>query len=154
MIYYMSYVLYNCLIKMKKLILILIFIINSLNCSTDKVKTKAIVQHIIDGDTFSAQVILNSDIKISVRVRIIGLDTPEISGLCKKEKQMALRAKKRLGEILKIGSIVYLSKIKDDKYLGRIDAVVEQNNTNVADILIKEGLARRYFGGKRKPWCK
>lgn len=115
---------------------------------------KAEVNYIFDGDTFSAKVFLNKDIKISVRVRILDIDTPEISGQCQNEIGKANLAKERLKELLPIGSFVKLSNIKDDKYLGRIDAyVINSKGQNVSDIMIKEGFARKYKGKKRLPWC-
>lgn len=114
----------------------------------------AIVKYIIDGDTFSASVKLEDDISISVRVRIKNIDTPEIHGNCEYEINRAVMAKKRLAELIPVGTIVELTEIKDDKYLGRIDALVFNNyDQNVGDVLIQEGQARTYKGGKRQPWC-
>ena len=114
----------------------------------------AVVDYIFDGDTFAAAVKIEEDISITVRVRIINIDTPELNGACPKEISMATQAKQRLSEILPIGTVVDLQNIKDDKYLGRIDAnVILSDGRDVGKILVKEGLARRYSGGKRAPWC-
>lgn len=115
----------------------------------------ATVGYIFDGDTFSAQVKLEDDIKISVRVRILDIDAPEISGKCDSEIRDALRAKKRLEELLPIGSNVDLQDVKDDKYLGRIDAHVKTSNgIDISSVMIKENLVRKYNGGHRMGWCK
>ena len=115
---------------------------------------KAQVDYIFDGDTFSAKVFLNKDIKISVRIRILDIDTPEISGQCQSEINKAISSKERLKQLLPIGSFVKLSNIKDDKYLGRIDAnVINAKGQNISNIMIKEGFARKYKGKKRIPWC-
>ncbi len=115
----------------------------------------ATVGYIFDGDTFSAQVKLEDDIKISVRVRILDIDAPEISGKCDSEIRDALRAKKRLEELLPIGSNVDLQDVKDDKYLGRIDAHVKTSNgIDISSVMIKEKLVRKYGGGKRYGWCE
>jgi endonuclease YncB( thermonuclease family) len=112
------------------------------------------VSYILDGDTFAARVSLGDDIKISVRVRIIDIDAPEINGECDSEKALALWAKDRLAALLPIDSVVELSEIKDDKYLGRIDARVRTaQGLDVSGILIKEKLARPYGGGRRGSWC-
>jgi endonuclease YncB( thermonuclease family) len=112
------------------------------------------VAYIVDGDTFAAKVMLQDDIKISVRVRIINIDSPEISGGCDAEIKMAYLAKERLSRIIPVGSMVDLSKIKDDKYLGRIDArVAGPDGLDVGEILVREKLARSYNGGKRQSWC-
>ena len=115
----------------------------------------ATVSYIIDGDTFAAYVNLQDDIKISVRVRIKNIDTPEIHGNCDSEIKMANDAKDRLAQLLPIDSVIDLSEIKDDKYLGRIDAIVKNSaGTEVGTVLINEKMARPYSGGKRKPWCE
>lgn len=116
--------------------------------------TPATVSYIIDGDTFAAMVRVDTDVRISVRVRIIDIDTPEINGECDAEREMALRAKDRLAELLPIGSDIELSEIKDDKYLGRIDARVRTlDGRDISKIMVGENLARPYAGGRRMPWC-
>ena len=124
-----------------------------LTCSAYAVP--AVVDYIVDGDTFSAQVFLEPTVKITVRVRLINIDTPEMNGKCRREKDLAQRAKNRLGELIPRGTVVELGNIKDDKYLGRIDAnVILPDGRDVATILIKQGLGRLYKGGKRQTWCK
>lgn len=114
----------------------------------------AVVDYIFDGDTFVAFVKLQDDIQISTRVRIMNIDTPEMHGMCDYETNMAMRAKNRLAELIPVGSIVDLSGIKDDKYLGRIDAyVIMPDGRDVGKVLIHEKLARPYSGGRRAGWC-
>lgn len=113
------------------------------------------VGHVIDGDTFSVLVKLDGDIEISVRVRIRNVDTPEIHGDCEYERNMAARAKNRLAEILPAGAVVELTNIKDDKYLGRIDAnVADVAGDDVGARMVREGLGHKYDGGRREKWCK
>ena len=115
----------------------------------------AVVDYVIDGDTFAVAVNLDVDISITVRVRIINIDTPEINGQCDYEIEMAQRAKDRLAELLPIGAVIDLQNIKDDKYLGRIDAnVILSDGRDVGDILVGDELARIYNGGKRLGWCE
>ena len=112
------------------------------------------VDYIFDGDTFSAQVMLAADAEITVRVRLINVDTPEMKGDCHAEKVMAQNAKDLLAALLPSGMIVDLQNIKDDKYLGRINAnVLLPDGRDVGLILIDSGLGRTYSGGKRKGWC-
>ena len=118
------------------------------------VAVPATVDYIFDGDTFAAIVHLEDEIDISVRVRLINVDTPEIHGMCEKEISDALRAKDRLAELIPVGSVVDLKNIKDDKYLGRIDAnVILSDGRDVGEVLIKENLGRAYSGGRRQNWC-
>ncbi len=116
--------------------------------------TPATVDYIFDGDTFAAYVNLEDDIQISVRVRIMNVDTPEIHGQCESEIQAALRAKERLAQLIPVGSVVELTHIKDDKYPGRIDAYVSAaDGRDVGRVLISEKLGRPYSGGRRAGWC-
>lgn len=113
------------------------------------------VDYIFDGDTFAATVRLDDDIAVSTRVRLMNVDTPEIHSLCESEIKLAEKAKNRLADLLPIGSTVELRNIKDDKYLGRIDAYVLTNTgQDIGSILIKEKLGRPYDGGKRESWCQ
>jgi endonuclease YncB( thermonuclease family) len=113
------------------------------------------VDYVIDGDTFSGVVKLDGGIDVSVRVRLRNVDTPEINGQCEYERNMAARAKARLAEIIPAGTTVELTNIKDDKYLGRIDAnVADSRGNDVGATLIREKLGRKYNGGRRAPWCK
>lgn len=115
----------------------------------------AVVDYHFDGDTFSAGVMLDTDVEITVRVRLINIDTPEINGKCTAEKVMAQSARDLLATIIPRGTVVDLQNIKDDKYLGRINAnVILPDGRDVGQIMIDSGLARPYSGGKRQPWCK
>ena len=115
----------------------------------------AVVKYIVDGDTFSAGVKLQDNTEVSVRVRLRNVDTPELHGECVDEIVAANVAKHRLAELLPQGTIVELENIKDDKYLGRIDANVRDvHGRDVGRVLIQENLGRAYSGGKRKTWCK
>ena len=113
----------------------------------------AVTDYVFDGDTFSAKVNLENGSKVSVRVRISNIDAPEIHGNCPLEIELAGNAGQRLKALLPKGTRVILSNIKDDKYLGRIDARVSLDGQDIGEKLISEKLARRYSGGKRMPWC-
>jgi endonuclease YncB( thermonuclease family) len=111
--------------------------------------------YVFDGDTFSAKVNMENGARISVRVRIRNMDAPELHGECDYETNLADKSKARLTQLMPKGTKVMLSKIKDDKYLGRIDALTAlPDGRDAGDILVSEGLARPYSGGKRKSWCE
>lgn len=138
--------------NMKKLFYIFIFSFFT-NYSLFAEPLQAKTDYIFDGDTFSAQVHLENGAKISVRVRIRNIDAPEIHGECDYEIQLAQMARQRLSALLPKGTIVMLDNIKDDKYLGRIDALVDLDGRDLGKIMIDGKLARKYNGGKRMPWC-
>ena len=136
---------------MRKLLIFVMFVFMSGVASA----VPAVVDYIFDGDTFSAGVKLDADVEITVRVRLINIDTPEMNGKCKAEKVMAQSARDLLGVLMPRGTAVELENIKDDKYLGRINAnVILPDGRDVGRVMIDSGLARPYSGGKRQPWCK
>lgn len=127
-------------------------LVGVISCSANA--TPVVVDYIIDGDTFAGRVMLADDTAITVRVRIRNVDTPEIHGKCESEIRDANRARARLEQLLPIGKTADLRQIKDDKYLGRIDALVFVDDRDVGQILIDEKLGRPYSGGHRDGWCK
>ena len=59
-----------------------------------------------------------------------------------------------MAELIPVGSTIEIKNITNDKYDGRIDAnVFDNNNRDVGQILIKEKLGRPYSGGARRSWC-
>ena len=114
---------------------------------------RAETDYVFDGDTFSAKVMLENGARISVRVRIRNIDAPEVHGECESETELANLAKMRLSALIPKGTIVMLDKIRDDKYLGRIDALVSLDGNDIGKIMIDGKLARPYDGGKREGWC-
>lgn len=83
-----------------------------------------------------------------ISVRINRIDTPEKRSKNPQEKAMALKAKMRLEQLM-ADQKIELKNVARDKYF-RLLADVHVNDQSVADILIKEGLARPYFGGKKE----
>lgn len=131
-----------------------IFLLLPLSGYAETAPVSATTGYIFDGDTFAAQIKLDNGILVSVRVRILGIDSPEIHGDCETEIMAAFKARDKLGKLLPENSIVQLSNIKDDKYLGRIDANVKlSNGQDVGKIMLQEKMARKYTGGKRQKWC-
>ena len=105
-----------------------------------------------DGDTCTFHIPgLHPIIGEDISVRLRGLDTPEIKGKCQKERDLAIKARDRLRVLLK-GKHIILKDIVRGNYF-RIVATLIANGQDVSEILIREGLARPYGGGKRKEWC-
>ena len=106
---------------------------------------------VYDGDTIKAHVRIWIGQTVSTSIRINGLDTPELRGKCPQEKELAQQAKERLKSLLK--GKIELWNVRNGKYAGRVLADVTADGVNVADILVREGFARHYDGGKRQGWC-
>lgn len=111
------------------------------------------VLRVFDGDTFEARVRIWPGMDITTRVRLRGIDAPEMSARCADERSKAEAARNALQRMLNEGSVA-ISAIGQDKYGGRVDADVSTARTSdVSAALIERGLVRRYAGGKRDGWC-
>ena len=88
-----------------------------------------------------------------IRVRVNGIDTPEIKGKCKKEKYEARQARDMVADILKGAEKITLKNMKRGKYF-RIAADIIIDGESLGDILVEAGVAVDYNGGKKTyKWC-
>jgi len=107
----------------------------------------------IDGDTFEARVHLSPGLDPTTRVRLRGIDAPELKASCPQELRMAEAATDALRALLGEGEVT-ISNIGPDKYYGRVDADVATKKTqNVSAAMLAAGHARSYNGGHRSGWC-
>jgi endonuclease YncB( thermonuclease family) len=107
----------------------------------------------IDGDTFEARVHLWPGLEMTTRVRLRGIDAPELKASCPQELQMAEAAGSALRSLLEEGE-VRIYNIGPDKYNGRVVADAATRRTeNVSAALLAGGFARSYGGGRRGGWC-
>ena len=114
------------------------------------------VIRVIDGDTVDVDIDLGFDIVLKdERVRIMGIDTPESRTRDKVEKKFGLASKARLKELIggKSGPILktQINK-KGEDMRGKFGRILGDFMTDsgrlVTDILVEEGHAVAYFGGK------
>jgi endonuclease YncB( thermonuclease family) len=111
------------------------------------------VLRVIDGDTFEARVRVWPGMDITTKVRLRGIDAPELHARCADEREKALIARDALTRILRQGA-VGVALIGQDKYGGRVDAEVSTaETTDVSAALLAGGFARAYDGGRRAGWC-
>jgi micrococcal nuclease len=107
----------------------------------------------IDGDTFEARVHLAPGRDVMTRVRLRGIDAPELKAACPEELRRAEAATTALRDLLRQGEVAVYN-IGPDKYQGRIVADVATRYTgNVSAALVSAGHARSYNGGHRAGWC-
>ncbi|MGH6662858.1 MAG: thermonuclease family protein [Rhodospirillales bacterium] len=108
---------------------------------------------VLDGDTLvvRARIWLGQDVE--TRIRLDGIDAPELKGKCESERRMAVEARDRVAR-LAAGGRVILRNIQYGKYAGRVVARVETpDGRDFSDALLSAGLARAYDGRRREPWC-
>ena len=112
------------------------------------------VTSIYDSDTFRASIKSWSEIiGRRVPVRISGIDTPEIRGKCKEEKELARSAKAFTVLQLRSAKVIELRNVKRGKYF-RILADVSVDGRDLGDALFQKGLAVKYNGSFKVIWCK
>ena len=144
---------------MKRLLAILLIIVGFVHAlsNTNNVtgKIPCTVTRIVDGDTFHCKLKSGEDVK----VRLIGVDTPESSYNSKTRRdveksgmsveditRMGKLAKEFTKQLIPKGDIVYLEfdVVKTDKY-GRLLAYVWlRDGRMLNEVLIKEGYAQVY----------
>ena len=128
---------------------------------------------VVDGDTIDCFIDLGFKLKTKKRIRYMGIDTWESRTRDKEEKVKGLAAKARNKELLE-GGVFKLKSFGTGKFgrvLGEIfvdpeivgehiteciandDSDIDLDHdgwVSVNDILIEEGHAYKYFGGKKK----
>lgn len=110
------------------------------------------VTRVVDGDTIDADIDLGFNMTLSKRIRLHGINTPETRTRDKQEKKRGLAAKERLQQIIDDQQGVLFLKSMDQGKFGRcIGVLFEQDfdDQSINDMLVEEGHAVEYFGGKR-----
>lgn len=99
---------------------------------------------VVDGDTFWFA---------GEKYRIADIDTPETHpARCAEEERLGQAATARLRDWLNAGDFRLESVDRDTDIHGRKLRVVSRDGASVGNMLIGEGLARRWQGARR-PWC-
>ena len=132
---------------------------------------------VLDGDTIDCYIDLGFDLKVKKRIRYMGIDTWESRTRDLDEKKKGLAAKARNKELLEAGKFKLISfgTGKFGRVLGEVfvspeyvgDSITESINNpdsnidlssdgwvSINDILIEEGHAYNYDGGKKKDFKK
>ncbi len=113
---------------------------------------KATINRVVDGDTVDVALDLGFDIVYNNRIRLLGIDTPESRTRDLEEKKRGLAAKDRVKALCPKGSVVTVKTTKDGKgKFGRILGEIYVNGIlqSINQLLIEEGHAVEYFGGKK-----
>lgn len=102
--------------------------------------------YVIDGDTIRVG---------NTTYRLVGFDTPETwKPQCAYEKALGeaatLKLKTYLAQTATLNLVVLPGLDRYNRSLARLII----SGIDVAELLIEDGLARRYNGGRRESWCK
>ena len=122
---------YNDRMKTKPLTFLLALTFLTSGSNTVSAKPKfgdyegAIYVRNYDGDTITFNLPnLHPIIGKKIRVRLNGIDTPEIKGKCDKEKYDAEQAREMVGDILKDAEKITLENIQIDNYFRIVSNVI------------------------------
>ena len=143
-------------IKLKKLIIFCICFLGVFSVQAAKEYGTAIVSKVIsvyDGDTFRVDIgSLPPIVGKNIPIRLNGVDTPEIQGKCKYEKDLALMARDFVRNKLATAKEIRLTKLQRGKYF-RVVADVMIDGVSLEQELLDNELAYKYTGGKKSSWC-
>lgn len=102
-------------------------------------------QCVVDGDTIHYA---------GLKIRLEDIDAPETYQYkCESELALGKRATNRLLELINSGPFVLVNYGgRDEDRYGRKLRTIERDGRSLGDILVAEGLARRWDGARRS-WC-
>ena len=104
-----------------------------------------------DGDTITFMVDLGFDCFRKIRVRLMGVDTPEMRGGTTESKEAAKKAQKFVETELSLASMIVIKTDKDksfDRYVAEVWYSTDEEpcDISLAQMLLNEGLAKVYEG--------
>jgi micrococcal nuclease len=108
----------------------------------------AFITNVVDGDTVDAEIDLGFNIKWSNRLRLNGIDTPELHSSCQQIRKQAVMAKEYLASLV-LNQNVTIQSFGQEKF-GRYLADIYVNGEKVNQVMIDKSHALPYFGGKKK----
>jgi len=105
---------------------------------------------VVDGDTIRLG---------QRRIRVIGIDAPEVKARCPEEARLAEAATAELQRLLNLGPFEMVARLDDptDRW-GRELRALRRTGPDGAEVSLAArmrdgGFARRYLGGIRQGWC-
>ena len=115
------------------------------------------LDRVVDGDTIDAEIDLGFDVKIKKRIRFMGINAPESRTKDLEEKAKGLAAKDRVKQLLegcenitlKSHGVGKFGRCLGEIFLDMVDGQEKITLESLNELLIKEGHAKEYHGGKR-----
>lgn len=99
---------------------------------------------VVDGDTIWYQ---------GSKIRVADIDTPEThEPRCPAEAELGAKATIRMHQLVNAGPFSLKPIDRDEDRYGRKLRILTRGGQSLGDILVDEGLARYYAGGRRS-WC-
>lgn len=105
-----------------------------------------------DGDTCTLSWLDHRGNKVRSSCRIKGIDTPERRTSSEKEKELALRAKKRLEDAV-VGQFVTIRNPGKDKYNRILAGLETETIESVGEYMLADPeICKPYQGGAKQSW--
>lgn len=106
---------------------------------------------VLDGDTFDATIDLGFSIRYEARIRMNGIDAPEVHTLDAREKAFGLRAKSWLESALSRGELIVTTELDRGEKYGRVLGTVwvKGETASLNEQLIAARLVWPYNGGTK-----
>lgn len=105
------------------------------------------VTHVVDGDTIDCDIDVGFKVSMTHRLRLHGINTPELRSPDEETRERAIRAK-QLVETYVLGKDVYVQTYKDDvfgRYLARVYVQHDSETYCLNDLLVETGYAVRFM---------
>lgn len=103
---------------------------------------------VVDGDTVDADIDLGLYVHTVARLRLLGINAPEIHG---PEHDAGQRAKARLAALVEGKTIVITTHKDEREKYGRFLASLATAEGDASEVLIREGLAKPWDGKGTRP---
>lgn len=114
---------------------------------------KTYVQEVIDGDTFHITFFIEKT-PITMKLRLLGIDAPEMSSKNPLEKKAAENLTNYLRTKIQ-GKYFDCELYKWDKYGGRVVGhLYVRKSQSISEILITKKLVKYYEGNKKEDWAE
>lgn len=106
-----------------------------------------LIHRVYDGDSMRACFVYQGK-PITVAVRVLGIDTPELRTRCQHEKQLALRARDVARNLLN-NQILNVRFHHNDKYGRSLVQIKLPGDIDYGGYMVAQGLAMAYAGGTK-----
>ena len=143
---------------MRALLIFLLFLLPAVTFARPAADRSIVVEYVgvYDGDTVVVRLPVLPPPLDRLRVRIAGIDTPELGkgAKCPAENERAVAARQFLADLLAGAHELRVYGFRWDKYGGRILGELRVPGGAVRDLLIQSGHAVPYEGiASRRDWC-
>lgn len=102
----------------------------------------ALVISVYDGDTITCEIDLGFKVKTIQKIRLYGIDTPELR---KEEREEGLKSRDKLRELILDKNIsLYTLKDKTGKY-GRYLGIIFKDDININKFMIDNNYGKEYM---------